>query len=730
MLSTVEDATQAAMRAVRARSAGTPWVLAAAYEYRDARGLEHMRVLRFETPDGRKTFTPISRSGSGWVLGDPPGLLPLYRLPELRGAARLYVVEGEKAADSARELGLVATTSAHGASAAAKADWSPVAGKDVVILPDNDVPGERYAQDVGLVLTKLDPPAQVRIVKLPELPASGDLVEFVRQRTGAGISQTQLLGEIESYVAQAPLLECAGDRLQPAYVPFPFHVLPEGFVSFVSVSSRSIGCDPAYVALPLLAVCASAIGHSREIEIKAGWREPAVLWTIIVGDSGTLKSPALELALQPLRKLQKEAFERHERERAKYDEEFLDYAREYRRFTSGKRKNKPGPKPTRPKAARLIVSDTTTEALAEVLAANGYGVLLHRDELSGWFGSFDRYTQRRGADASFWLEAYGARPSLIDRKTGKNKTIVVPRTAVSITGGIQPGVLARSIGQSNIENGLAARFLMAMPPKRRKRWTDTEIDKRSMDVLLDTVQFLHRQSPDQTADGESVPKPLRFSASGRAAWIEFYDEHAALQAGAKGHEAAALAKLEGAVARIALVIHEIRVVTQDPLLESDTEVDEKSVRAGAELVRWFRNENKRIYAVLAPEVREGAQAKLIRKVQEVGGTISIRAWQRTRSHRTAEDAERELQGLVDAGVAHWSEAEPSGNGRPAGKLLRLGPSPVHTDADSDSASDETDKTDKRGRAAPRAGADGPEQAPDSPDVVGGDFAGGGEGSQP
>ena len=81
---------------------------------------------------------------------------PLYRLVELLASSgRVYVVEGEKAADAVASLGLVATTSAGGAKAAAKTDWSPLAGRKVVILPDNDAPGEAYAAEIVRLLSSL-----------------------------------------------------------------------------------------------------------------------------------------------------------------------------------------------------------------------------------------------------------------------------------------------------------------------------------------------------------------------------------------------------------------------------------------------------------------------------------------------------------------------------------------------------------------------------------------------
>jgi len=109
--------------------------LTAAWTYTDANGAEVMRVARFNLPDGSKEFRPVHRTKAGWKIGDPPGPLPLYRLNEIPAAEMVWVCEGEKATDAAHGLGLVVVTSAHGSSQADRSDWTPLAGRDVCILP-------------------------------------------------------------------------------------------------------------------------------------------------------------------------------------------------------------------------------------------------------------------------------------------------------------------------------------------------------------------------------------------------------------------------------------------------------------------------------------------------------------------------------------------------------------------------------------------------------------------
>ncbi len=157
--------------------------VAATWTYTDADGNPVGMTLRWDRPDGKRTL-PISRNGVGWVVKAMPDPRPLYNLPDLIGSpegARVFVVEGEKAAKAALRCGLTATTSAGGAKAASKSDWSPLKGRAVVVMPDRDDPGERYAADV-VRHAHAHGARSVRVVRLadawPELPEGGDLADL------------------------------------------------------------------------------------------------------------------------------------------------------------------------------------------------------------------------------------------------------------------------------------------------------------------------------------------------------------------------------------------------------------------------------------------------------------------------------------------------------------------------------------------------------------------------
>ncbi|MEK7469686.1 MAG: AAA family ATPase [Planctomycetota bacterium] len=177
------------------------------WTYHRADGSELFAVLRFNVtktgddgmPFSTKEYRPVRRDVDGWRVGDPPAPLPLYRLP-LLGKSRLVVyVEGEKCAEALAALGFTVTTNAHGANAADKSDFAPLAGRDVRILPDADKPGEALALDVANRLSKLSPPARSRIVRLPGIAGLGggaDVVDWIEWRRKTGSSDEGIVGEL------------------------------------------------------------------------------------------------------------------------------------------------------------------------------------------------------------------------------------------------------------------------------------------------------------------------------------------------------------------------------------------------------------------------------------------------------------------------------------------------------------------------------------------------------
>jgi len=628
------------------------------WTYTNAGGEPIGMVVRWDTGT-KKDIRPIARNAEGlWIIAGMPTPRPLYKLQELLATpaeSRIYVTEGEKAADAVRAVGLVATTSPHGSKSASKADWAPLTMREVVILPDNDEAGERYADSVAQ-LAKTAGAKSVRIIRLIELwkemPKGGDMADLLEHRGG---DVKLVRAEVEALIAKSDAIESNPERSNSIgeFVPFPTDQLPEPIRSLVLEGAKAIGCDEAFVALPMLSALASAIGNSRVIQLKRGWNEPAIVWTAIVGESGTAKSPALELAVRPIRKRGHAAMKAHAEAMNQYNDKLAMHERDFAHWKKSKSITSPPAKPEAPIADRCWTDDATTEAVAVMLQQNPRGMMVVRDELAGWF-NFDRYAGGKGGgDVAKWLEMFGGRPMVVDRKTGG--TLYVPRASVSIAGGIQPQTLRRALGQENRDNGLAARLLLACPPRKAKVWTEAEVDAKTEAAVGNVFDQLFDLTGEINGDGDEQPRALPLTGAGQRAFVKFYNEHAGEQVNLSGDDAAVWSKLEGYAARLALVIHLVRCVANDPTLRDQTRVDEVSIAAAVKIVRWFGNEALRVDAMLG-ESDEGREVRRLAEwIERKGGSVTARDLTHgLRAYRDDPDkAERDLTALVEAGIGRW-----------------------------------------------------------------------------
>ena len=644
-------------------------------------------VVRWDRAGG-KDIRPAARHPDGWRIEAMPDPRPLYRLPELTKAERVIVVEGEKAADAARSLGFIATTSAGGCNAPHKSDWRPLAGKELWILPDNNPPGRKYAETVAGIGATLIPAPVVRIIELPGLPEGGDIVDWIDAH-GDAAEPDGMREEIEA-MANAVVPHQVGELEDLIYRPFPVDALPEPIRGFVVAGAKAIVCDPSYLALPLLVAVASAIGNTRRLELKRGWLAPPILWGAIVADSGTAKTPAFKAVMQPVRDRQGEALKQHAQEIQQHENELARWEREMTVWKRAKdSEDKPPERPRPPQAERFIVSDTTVEALVPILLANPRGVLLARDELAGWIGSFDRYSGKgqAGADASNWLSMFNAESIIVDRKTGTPRTVYVREAAVCVSGGIQPGVLRRALGIEHRESGLAARLLLAYPPRAAKQWTDADIDPAREAELAQLIDRLFEMQPAVDEDEEPRPVLVRLTAQAKSAWTAYYNAHAVEQAELIGDLSAAWSKLEEYAARLALVVHFARWADRDSTLESADWVDASSMEAGIRLARWFKHEARRVYAMLTESDAERDQRRLADWIASKGGAATARDVQMgCRWLREPGAAEAALEGLVRAGRGRWQGVETTPRGGRPTRVFTLTTASTSTEPDEPSAS--------------------------------------------
>jgi hypothetical protein len=421
----------------------------ATYKYFDTRGNIIASVVRYE-PDGTresKTFRPYCfRTFDGiqkWTQG-APDLRPLYRLPEITLTSTVVLVEGEGCAEALASLGIEATSAMQGANAPIdKTDWSPLAGKTVVIWPDKDAPGEAYGRNVAARLQALG--CTVLGITPPEDASEGwDAVDAIAegrspQEIIAGAAPVRAAAEPNEPVDPVDLW----GKFSPPTLPRG--LLPEIIEHFAFDQGRDMGADISGVAMAALVICAAAIPDKVQLQVKrhnTEWRESARLWVALIGPPSSKKSPILTTAARPLRKIDARQARDYAQLRAAYD----------RLPKEEKAETEP------PKQVRSVVQDVTIEAVQDVAKDNPNGLLCYQDELSGWFGSMDKYSGGRGSarDRAFWLEAFNGGTYSVQRVA--RGSVFIENLSVSLIGGIQPEPI-REIADESVDDGLLQRLL-------------------------------------------------------------------------------------------------------------------------------------------------------------------------------------------------------------------------------------------------------------------------------
>jgi putative DNA primase/helicase len=201
----VSDGTvDAALRAAAAGQQRTNGRIVATYDYQDADGTLLYQVVRLDP----KSFRHRKPDGRGdWIWQGNKQRVP-YRLPDLLKYpdGTVFVCEGEKDADRVAGLEHCATTVASG-------EWTDdcvkaLAGRDVLILEDNDDAGRKKAVDAATALWGAA--KTIRIVRLPDLADKGDVSDW--------LDQGHTAAELEDVCYEAPLWDAA---LAPVSVDAP-----------------------------------------------------------------------------------------------------------------------------------------------------------------------------------------------------------------------------------------------------------------------------------------------------------------------------------------------------------------------------------------------------------------------------------------------------------------------------------------------------------------------------
>lgn len=624
-------------------------------------------------PCQRKTHL-LRGSLDGWVfMGGHSSIESAHTIIKVEGipdALSLYPYLPE---------GYVVVTNTHGAKSVKNCPVDIFRDRRTILIGDSDRPGIEGAENLAQKIAPVSSETRV-FIPWEKITESGgkDLRDLMNENKLSGIDYQntvdKLLLEAER-VAPYTIRKQKPDNIHDPedefeeYDPFPYQYLPPILGDYVKEACRSIDCDPSFVALPLLAVIASLVGMSRVLSPKKDWRVPAILWTLVLGESGSAKTPAIRRATDLLYKLQAEAHKQYEKDRDLYDKQMKLYESQIKDDHHGTASSDlvESDKPEEPMQITLCVGDITTERLPLIYKNNPKGTLFIKDELSALFNNFNRYRGGKGSDEAIYLEGYNAGTVQVHRK-GDLRDIYVPSAALSITGGIQPGVFKRIMKNTYRESGLLARFLLAYPPRKQKQFSDNEVSDQVVDQLEKLIEMLSKLQPAETSEGEYVPEVILLGSEAKSIYKRFHKSHNLEAVELEGDHAAAWSKLEEIPLRLSLIFQCVEDVMNG---ESSQPVSQEIMHNAIQLTEWFKKETLRVYELFDTQpartetLEQKQHTRLMKLIRKGGGKISVRDAQRGMNFKSADETEKALQRLVDNQIADWIEIPTRKKGRPA-----------------------------------------------------------------
>ena len=551
----------------------------------------------------------------------------------------------------------------------------------VTVLPDNDETGIRGAELRAASLH--DHGLDVAIVSWPERAKGWDATDEVCEHGIA--SMCEILAKAQPWSptehSEATSAGSAGDVTGvpefdwgvpedlpdelPAVVPFDPETLPPRLLPWIADVVDRMQCPMDYPAIGALVTLAAVIGRQCGIRplSRDDWTVIPNLWGAVVGRQGTMKSPALQETTQFIRALEDVARRQHKDDLTQYqaDLEIAKATRDVRQKELRKtiQGNGDPPQlaveiaaadPDAPKRTRYLLHDTTVEKIGEILAANPRGVLIFRDELTGFLRSLDKQGQE-GARA-FFLEAWNGSGDFSYDRIGRG-TVDIDAACVSILGCIQPGPIGeylRGIAKGGgSDDGLIQRFQLLVYPDHPKPWShrDRSPNSNARNQARDVYDRLDQLSPETLhAEVDGGIPFLRFTSEALEAFVEWRTElETRVRSGIElPIMEAHLSKYRSLIPAMALIDHLVEVGSGPVAVSS-------FVRAAA-LGEYLESHARRIYAPLinpAPAVAKALVDRILSGHVSNGFSLRDNVYQKGWSRlATAADAQMAADVLESA----------------------------------------------------------------------------------
>lgn len=276
----------------------------------------------------------------------------------------------------------------------------------------------------------------------------------------------------------------------PAVAEFDFALLPDTIRPWAEDICDRIQCPGDFVGVAIMAGLGALIGRKVGIRPQAmtDWTVTSNQWAMVIGRPGVLKSPAIEAALAPLKRLAATAEERYQE--ARKEHEAASKVHQIKSRDAEKRAAKRLSKDpnddvsdcflqdeeTEPVRRRYITNDSNVASLGELLMQNTNGLLVFRDEIASLLKHLD--SEANSSERGFYLTGWNGDSSYTFDRIMRGLNLHIPAVCLSLLGGTQPGRISEYISHAikggTGDDGLIQRFGLAVWPDTNSLWKDVD----------------------------------------------------------------------------------------------------------------------------------------------------------------------------------------------------------------------------------------------------------------
>ncbi len=381
-------------------------------------------------------------------------------------------------------------------------------------------------------------------------------------------------------------------------------------------------CPPDFGAVATIVGLSGLLGRKALICPKQNdnWAVTPNQWGVIIGRPSAMKSPSMKEALKPLYKIEQAAAECYEENKRRFtaDQTLMELektdikSQAKKMAAAGNRESAllllesadlNGLPPTR---HRLVVNDSSVEKLGELLNENPNGLLLVRDELSGWLAKLSK--EEFQPERAFYLECFDGNGRYVYDRIGRG-TIEINCCTLSVIGGIQPSKIAtlvRDAIRGIADDGLIQRFQLAVWPDDTGswEWRDQVPNKIAKESYYDVFEKLHNLAFEIEND---EPHCFRFTFQAQELFIQWMEK---IQAAAREEDIhpaleSHILKMPQTIASLALLFEII-----------DGGYDAVGIDATAMALKWadyLLSHARRLYSIATNQCINNARLILERK---------------------------------------------------------------------------------------------------------------------